>query len=74
MARKHVKERRKNGDNEDVVVDKDVEGEQQQQQQQLVVPSLPPTRETDQLYASYETFACAMDQGCIPCAYKVGCL
>lgn len=73
MARKHkVKERRKNGDNEDVVVDKDVEGEQQQQQ--LVVPSLPPTRETDQLYASYETFACAMDRGCIPCAYKVGCL
>lgn len=73
MARKHkVKDRRKNGDNEDVVVDKDVEGEQQQQQ--LVVPSLPPTRETDQLYASYETFACAMDRGCIPCAYKVGCL
>ena len=72
MARKHVKERRKNGDNEDVVVDKDVEGEQQQQR--IVVPSLPPTRETDQLYASYETFACAMDRGCIPCAYKVGCL
>ena len=72
MARRHkVKDRRKNGDNEDVVVDKDVEGEQQQ----LVVPSaLPPTRETDQLYASYETFACAMDRGCIPCAYKVGCL
>jgi hypothetical protein len=70
MARKHkVKDRRKNGDNEDVV-DKNVEGEQQL----LVVPSLPPTRETDQLYASYETFACAMDQGCIPCAYKVGCL
>uniref|UniRef100_A0A7S4ABE6 25S rRNA (uridine-N(3))-methyltransferase BMT5-like domain-containing protein n=1 Tax=Pseudo-nitzschia australis TaxID=44445 RepID=A0A7S4ABE6_9STRA len=33
----------------------------------------PPTRNTDRLYASYKTYDCALNQGCTPCAYKIGC-
>jgi hypothetical protein len=31
------------------------------------------TRNTDQLYAPKETFDCTMEDGCVPCAYKIGC-
>lgn len=34
---------------------------------------LPPTRTTDRLYASSVTFDCTMNNGCVPCAYKIGC-
>ena len=43
-------------------------------------PSLPPsdetvvaTRNTDRLYAVKETLDCTMEEGCVPCAYKIGC-
>lgn len=32
-----------------------------------------PIRNTDDLYAASETISCAMDSGCVPCAYKIGC-
>jgi 25S rRNA (uracil2634-N3)-methyltransferase len=38
----------------------------------LVVPPMT-TRDTNKLYASYETIACALNEGCVPCAYKIGC-
>ncbi|VEU42638.1 unnamed protein product [Pseudo-nitzschia multistriata] len=33
----------------------------------------PPTRNTEQLYASHVTYDCTMNRECIPCAYKIGC-
>jgi 25S rRNA (uracil2634-N3)-methyltransferase len=40
--------------------------------QQLVV-GVTTTRSTDRLYTSHETLECAMNNGCVPCAYKIGC-
>ena len=34
---------------------------------------LTPTRSTDRLYASHVTFDCTKNNGCVPCAYKIGC-
>ena len=35
--------------------------------------TLAATRNTDRLYTVKETLNCTMEEGCVPCAYKIGC-